>query len=125
MNFLEALYTRLSEEFPDAPDSATGMNVYFSEKDPVLFGCMQEFRMHFETWHFIANDRDLKLKAVDIWRDQKEVFENTLRTSWDELLGVAAERGVNLSGLDPLAEPDWLSAFRKSLPDETEDQAPE
>lgn len=118
MSFLESFYSRLAREFPAAPDNAGGMNVYLSEKDPVLFATIGEFRMHFETWHFIANDRDLKLKAVDIWRDQKDVFENTMRNAWEELLELAQERDIDLSGLDPLAEPDWLSAFRKSLPDD-------
>ena len=120
MNFLESLYGRIAESFPGAPASVEDLHVFLSTDHPVLYAGIQEFRMHYETWHFIANDRDLKLKAADIWKDQKEVFESTMTNAWEEVLELAQEKQIKLEGLDPLAEPDWLAEFRKSFPEEGE-----
>ncbi len=46
--------------------------------DETLYKAVNDFLIAFESFHFIASDYQLKLKAADIWKTQKEMFEQIL-----------------------------------------------
>lgn len=61
-----------------------------------LHTALKEFIIAQESLSFIASDYQLRLKAADVWKSQKEIFIQVLQSKSAELMAIAKKLDLNI-----------------------------
>ena len=99
-NIITLLQKVASQLFPDDYSEKEDNRRILMEKiqlrNTELHLAIKDFTLAYESLEFIASDYQLRLKAADIWKSQKEMFVNVLNVRSDDLLTAAKKSKINI-----------------------------
>jgi hypothetical protein len=67
--------------------------------DPLSYKYIEKFLEAFTVYSFLKNDRDLRLKGMDVWKQEKERHKGDFSEQLEKLLRLADEKKWRL---DPI-----------------------
>lgn len=77
-------------------DTRISMMEKIQKHNPNMHSALKEFIIAQESLSFIASDYQLRLKAADVWKLQKELFITALQSKSSSLMTIAKESNINI-----------------------------
>ena len=84
------------DDYLEKEDNRRIMMEKIQSRNTELYLAIKDFILAYESLEFIASDYQLRLKAADIWKSQKEMFVDVLKTRSEDLKTAATNSNINI-----------------------------
>jgi hypothetical protein len=89
---VQLIAEQLSTEKDLGDESRNKHLVRIKDTDPDSYEQLEKFLEAFTVYSFLKNDRDLRLKGMDVWKKEKERHQQDFKARLDKLLKLVDEK---------------------------------
>ena len=97
---IQLIAEKLSGESDPGSETRNKHLLRIKNSDPATYEQLGQFLEAFKVYSFLKNDRELRLKGMDVWKQEKERHQKAYRAQLDMLLKLAEKKNWKLGPIE-------------------------